>query len=317
MWAHTSTTSGPNNLNVCGAAPITPLGPHSTTVASCGHDETIARHRRNWDHAELLSMESNRACLKAIPLAASPFPETQSDIHQTNQKKMRSVESNRPCPETWRPRLAWKPRLDLPGLNLPADLKPCRRTWRPRLAFDLPGLDMPGGLDSPGGLDMPGRLWRQCQLAWRPTARSGRANNAERPKRDRTVRPRKQCQAAKARPPGQAAQTSLKHPKRDHTVRPRKQRHAPKARRASGGLQNEPLGKPSRHAPHPKIAQWKSTQQQTLDARSHDTDMGLSMPPHRCGPVYACGIQSAMPRNMEATTPSSCFAIHSSLEKTP
>ncbi len=42
---------------------------------------------------------------KPIPLAASPFPETQTDIHQTNQKKMRSVESNRPCPETWRPRL--------------------------------------------------------------------------------------------------------------------------------------------------------------------------------------------------------------------
>ncbi len=53
--------------STCGAAPITPLGPHSTTVASCGHDETIARHRRNWDRAELLSMESNRACLKANP----------------------------------------------------------------------------------------------------------------------------------------------------------------------------------------------------------------------------------------------------------
>ncbi len=76
-------TSEPNNLNVCGTAPITPLGPHSTTVASCGHDETIARHRRNWDRAELLSMESNRACLKTNPFGR-PHPFLEHNRHSPN-----------------------------------------------------------------------------------------------------------------------------------------------------------------------------------------------------------------------------------------
>ena len=122
---------------------------------------------------------------------------------------------------------------------------------------------MPGNLDSPEASTCLGVYGGNVNLP-RRQPHGQAAHNAERPKRDRKVKPRKQCQAPKARPPGQAANI---------------------AQTQVGYKTN--LSETTQTRSPPKIAQRKSTLQQTSHAKSHNTDMGLSMPPHRYGPVYA------------------------------
>ena len=137
-----------------------------------------------------------------------------------------------------------------------------------------------GSINLPGG-QPHGQAAQTTPSAQTATARSGRANNAKHPKRDRPVRPRKHRSSTQSATTRSGRASNAMHPKRDAQVVGCK----------TNLWENHPdtLPTPKSHNGNPPSNKlfMPGRTTQIWGCLCLPTDVDLSMPPHRYGPVYA------------------------------